>query len=162
MANVWHLKTGFISPQFHVVFDDLFESVFSSGPDDAVINAICKDLYNTSRKVFATDEHDAHDNLVYTPPPLDEVWLDEEGREQHKLELRQQHKRNDELMRLRDMEIADMAPTSATQGGPVPGGPIGDGALISDDDDSLILDDTESEGDFGVATLTTMMMTAER
>ena len=47
------------------------------------------------------------------------------------------------------MEIADMAPTPATQGGPVPGGPVGDGALISDDDDSFISNDTESEGDFG-------------
>ncbi len=49
-----------------------------------------------------------------------------------------------------DMEIAGMAPTPATQGGPVPGGPVGDGALISDDDDSFISNDTESEGDFGV------------
>ena len=48
------------------------------------------------------------------------------------------------------MEIADMAPTPATQGGPVPGGPVGDGALISDDDDSFISNNTESEGDFGV------------
>jgi hypothetical protein len=39
VANVRHLKTGFISPQYHVVFDDLFESVFSSGPDDAVTQA---------------------------------------------------------------------------------------------------------------------------
>ena len=35
------------------------------------------------------------------------------------------------------------------QGGPVPGGPSPDGALISDDDDSFISHDTESEGDFG-------------
>ncbi len=49
-------------------------------------------------------------------------------------------------MRLQDMEIADMAPTPATQGGPVPGVPISDGALISDDDDddSFISNDTES------------------
>jgi hypothetical protein len=81
------LKTGFISPQYHVVFDDLFESVFSSGPDDAVVDAICKDLYGSSCKVYATDEYDAHDNLVYKPPPLDEVWLDAESRERGKLEL---------------------------------------------------------------------------
>ena len=49
------------------------------------------------------------------------------------------------------MEIADMATTPATQGGPVPSVPIGDGALISDDDDdSFVSNDTESEGDFGV------------
>ena len=76
VANVRHLKTGFISPQYHVVYDDFFKSVFSSGPDDAVVDAICKDLYGSSCKVYATDEYDAHDNLVYKPPPLDEVWLD--------------------------------------------------------------------------------------
>ena len=120
VANVRHLKTGFVSPQYHVVFDDLFESVFSSGPDDAVVDAICEDLYKTSRDIYATDEYDAHDNLVYKPPPLDEVWLDAEGREQSKIELRQQRKRNEELMRNREVEIVDMAPTPATQGGPVP------------------------------------------
>ncbi len=81
---------------------------------------------------------------------MDEVWLDAEGREQSKLELQQQRKRNDKLMRNRDMAIADMAPTPATQGGPVPNVPVPDGALISDDDnDSFISNDTESEGDFG-------------
>ena len=116
VANVRHLKTGFISPQYHVVFDDLFESVFSSGPNDAIVDAICEDLYRSSCKVHATEEYDAHNNLVYKPPPLDEVWLDAEGREQSKLELWQQQQRNDELMRNRDMAIADMAPTPATQG----------------------------------------------
>jgi len=108
-------------------------------------------IYGSSCEVYATDEYDVHDNLVYKPPPLDKVWLDAEGCEQSKLELRQQQKRNDELMRNRDMAIADMAPTPATQGGPVPNDPVPDGALISDDDDddSFISNDTESEGDFG-------------
>jgi len=87
VANVRHLTTGFISPQYHMVFDDLFESVFISGPNDAIVDAICKDLYRSSCEVYATEEYDGHDNLVYKPPPLDEVWLDAEGREQRKLEL---------------------------------------------------------------------------
>ena len=99
VANIRHLKTGFVSPQYHVVFDDLFELVFSTGPNDAVVDAICEDLYKTSRDSYATDKYDAHDNLVYKPPPLDKVWLDAEGREQSKIKLRQQRKCNDELMR---------------------------------------------------------------
>ena len=98
VANVRHLKTGFLSLQYHLVFDDLFESVFSSGPNDAIVDAMCKDPYESSCEVYATDKYDAHDNLVYKPPSLDEVWLDAEGREQSKLELRQQRKRNDKLM----------------------------------------------------------------
>ena len=87
VANIWHLKTGYVSPQYHVVFDDLFETVFSSGADNALVNSICENLYGTSCKIYATDEYDAHDNLVYTPPSLDEVWLDEEGCKQSKIEL---------------------------------------------------------------------------
>jgi len=53
-------------------------------------------------------------------------------------------------MRNREVEIVGMAPTPATQGGPVPGVPVPDGALISDDNNSFISLDTESEGDFGL------------
>ncbi len=35
-------------------------------------------------------------------------------------------------------------------GGPVPSGLVGDGALILDEDDAFISNNTESEGDFGV------------
>ncbi len=42
VANVCHLSTGYVSPQFHVVFDDLFETVVCNGYNDAVINSICK------------------------------------------------------------------------------------------------------------------------
>jgi hypothetical protein len=86
-ANIWHLKMGYFRPQYHVVFDDLFKNVFSSGADNALINSICKNLYGQSCKFYATDEYDAHNNLVYKPPPLDEVWLDAEGCEHSKIEL---------------------------------------------------------------------------
>ena len=87
VANVWHLKTGCVIPQYHVVFDDLFETVFSSGANNALIDSICENLHGTSCEVYATNEYDAHDNLVYKPPPLDEVWLDAQGLKQSKFEL---------------------------------------------------------------------------
>ena len=116
VANIRHLKTGYISPQYHFVFDDLFKTVFSSGANDALVDSICEHLYGTSCEVYATDEYDANDNLVYKPPPLDEVWLDAEGHEQSKVELRQQRKRNKELMRNREVATKDMVPTPITQG----------------------------------------------
>jgi len=97
---------------------------------------------------LTNDKYDAHNNLVYKPPPLDEVWLDAEGREQSKIELRKQHKRNEELLRNREVATKDMVQTPATQGGHVPSIPTQDGALISSDDDSFI-SDNESEGGFG-------------
>ena len=86
------MGTGYVIPQYHVVFDDLFETVFNSGADDALVDSISKTLYGTSCEVYATDEYDADNNLVYKPPPLDEVWLDAEGCEQSKVELRKQRK----------------------------------------------------------------------
>ena len=54
---------------------------------------------------------------------------------------------------MRNCEVVtkDMVPIPITQGGHVPDIPLPDGALISDDDDSFILSDTESEGGFGGA-----------
>ena len=101
-------------------FDDLFETVFSSGAINALANSICENLKGTSCKIFATDEYDTHDNLVYKPPPLDEFWLDAEGRKQSKIEILQQRKRNDELMRNCEVATKDMVPTSITQGGACP------------------------------------------
>jgi hypothetical protein len=40
VANAWHLTTGYISPQFHVVFDDLFDAVTCIGVDDHVVESI--------------------------------------------------------------------------------------------------------------------------
>ena len=40
VAKVRHLSTGFVSPQYHIVFDDQFETVYSSGEDDGVVDAI--------------------------------------------------------------------------------------------------------------------------
>jgi hypothetical protein len=150
IANIWHLKTSYVSPQYHVVFDDLSKTVFSSGANDALVDSICKNLYGTSCEIYATDEYDAHDNLVYKPLPLDEVWLDAEGHEQSKTELRKQCKRNEESMRNCEVATKDMVPTPATQGGHVPDIPLPDGALISNDDDSFI-SNAESEGGFGGA-----------
>ncbi len=45
VANVWHLITGYISPQFHVVFDDLFETVNCIGVDDRIVESICNGLF---------------------------------------------------------------------------------------------------------------------
>ncbi len=45
VVNVRHLLTGYVSPQLHVLFDDLFETVVCYGDNDAVINSICDGLF---------------------------------------------------------------------------------------------------------------------
>ncbi len=58
VANVRHLTTGYISPQFHVVFDDLFETVNRTGVDDQVVESICNGLFQRNRELYAEDELD--------------------------------------------------------------------------------------------------------
>ena len=45
VANVRHLSTGHMSPQFHVIFDDLVETVVCNGDNDAVVNSIWDGLF---------------------------------------------------------------------------------------------------------------------
>jgi hypothetical protein len=68
-----------VSPQFHVIFDDLFETVICNGNNDAVVNSIRNGLFNRNRELYVEDEFDADDVLIYKPPPLHEVWLNETG-----------------------------------------------------------------------------------
>jgi hypothetical protein len=56
VANVRHLKTGYISPQYHVVFDDLFESVFISGPNNVVVDAINQAKLSGATMVIASND----------------------------------------------------------------------------------------------------------
>ena len=46
IANVLHLNTGHISPQCHAVFDNFFETVYSTGENYPIYNAICNNLFD--------------------------------------------------------------------------------------------------------------------
>jgi hypothetical protein len=41
VATVCHLTTSFVSPQFHVVFDDHFHTVYGDGEGNLITDAIC-------------------------------------------------------------------------------------------------------------------------
>jgi hypothetical protein len=79
VAKVHHSSTNFISTQFHVVFDDLSETVNRTGVDEPVIKSTCQDLFQLNRELHAEEELDKAGNLIYWSPPLHEVWLDEAG-----------------------------------------------------------------------------------
>jgi hypothetical protein len=65
MANVCHLSTNFISPQFHVVFNDLFKTVNRIGVDEPVIEYICQDLFQHNRELYAEEELNKAGNIIY-------------------------------------------------------------------------------------------------
>ena len=58
VVNVCHLSKGYISPQFHLFFDALFETFISTRNDQSVFDAICNDLFDLNRDWYAKDEHD--------------------------------------------------------------------------------------------------------
>ncbi len=87
VADVRHLSTGYVSPQFHVMFDDLFETVVLNGDNDAINNSICDGLFERNGELYVKDKFNADGMLVYKPPPLHEVWLDEADHRQGKEDL---------------------------------------------------------------------------
>ena len=90
VALVRNLHTGYVSPQYHVVFDDKFETVFNDGKSSAELDKICDELFVSSRECFVEDEYDEDEMLVYRPPPLDEVWLSEPERRERRKSLEEQ------------------------------------------------------------------------
>jgi transposase InsO family protein len=93
VALVRNLHTGYVSPQYHVVFDDKFETVFNDNKSSAELDKICAELFVSSRECFVEDEYDEDGMLVYRPPPLDEVWLSEPERRERRKFLEEQRNR---------------------------------------------------------------------
>lgn len=140
VAKVRHLSTGHVSPQYHVVFDDLFETVFNDGISDEVSDAICTKLFEESRDFYVEPEFNDDGDLVYSPPPLDEIWLTEPERRDRKQRLRDQRLRSRELMRERARSIPASSPEhSPTQ-------PSRDLPQISDDERSIESDSPVQQG----------------
>ncbi len=47
VANICHLSTSYMSPQYHLFFDDLSETVFGTG-NDALLDYICNQLFDSA------------------------------------------------------------------------------------------------------------------
>ena len=145
VANVRHLKTGHVSPQYHCVFDDLFQTVFSDGGDQRVIDAICNTLWENNREQYAEEEYDEDGMLVYQPPPLDKVWLTEPERRDRENRLRNQRSRQRRREKMIiDAIPADLNPTSTPDHESLPGIVSRSG---SSSDSSTLGVVHESEGD---------------
>ena len=142
VALVRNLLTGKISPQYHVVFDDAFQTVFGVDSDPEVVTKIDEEIWENGHDYYAEAEYDESGDLVYSPPPLEECWLTEAEIEKAKVAAGEQKAR---AKRRRQERIAQ-----------IPGNTTSDWAtqrdldIVSDDDDSLSAGDSESEGDFNL------------
>ena len=78
-------RTGKISPQFHVVFDDWFTSVLSVGTDNAFEPSMWQTLFSHSRYHYMFDDHDTISlSDDWTDPRLQNV-LDNHQHQLHQL-----------------------------------------------------------------------------
>jgi hypothetical protein len=76
-----------------VVFDDHFHTVYGDGEGNLITDPICDLLWENDGELYAEDEYGPDGSLIYTPPPLDKVWLDEEGLHERRERLLDQHRR---------------------------------------------------------------------
>ena len=150
VAMVRNLHTGHVSPQYHCVFDDRFDTIFTTTKTDEEVDDICDQLFVTNRDCYVEEEYDADDLLVYKPPPLDEVWLSTPERIERKEQLNKQRIRNE----ARERRIRDEVQTKTGKSSDLPDLVAPDSDDDSSDDESMSDDplprrDSVSEGDDG-------------
>ena len=75
-----------------MVFGDLFEIFIFQVDDDSTIEVICSDIFDINNDWYAGEEFDNADNIIYQPPPLHNVWLDERVRRDWKQDLVQKRR----------------------------------------------------------------------
>ncbi len=87
---VWNIYTIHVSPQYHVVFDDKYETIFNMGTSEEQFDAMYNVLFENSCNWYAEEGCYDDNNLVYKPPPLDKVCLLEPERQDQSAALDEQ------------------------------------------------------------------------
>ena len=148
VTNVRNLRTGYISPQYHLVFDDLFETTVHIGDNEPVIDNICNELFDSIRNWYSEEEFDPDGQLIYHPPPLADVCIDNRGRQELKEQLGKQQHCQEQHIRERNNYVPEpyIIPLHTKDDPPPIGAPISD-YESSDDDSFAEYTHTESEGD---------------
>ena len=144
VALVRNLHTNYVSPQYHLVFDDKFDTIFQESKTEEELELICQDLFESNRDCYVDPEGEFDDGiLVYKPPPLDEVWLSDTERRERKAKLSRQRQRH----AVRERTLQDKRQTERRS-------PLPDLVSESDsdsdddfDDDPSSQVDSRSEGD---------------
>jgi hypothetical protein len=90
---VHNIRTGSISPQFHVVYDDRFTTIPSRLDDDNIIKEDWEELLTFSRMLLIDEDDQA-------PKLLDEGWLLEDELKDKK-RRQEQYKRNQAIPMIR-------------------------------------------------------------
>ena len=87
VALVCHLQTNHVSPQFHIIHDDNFETILNDSPmDHDLADNIINKLFEDAREIYSEIEFSSDGTVIYKPPHLDDIWLDESERRAKRIE----------------------------------------------------------------------------
>ncbi len=99
------------------------------------------DIFDTSCEVYTNIERSDDGAIVYAPPPLDDIWLDEGERRDKKLELARECAQTQDHWRFKaeapPVPVPTTAPTPVPTMGPCfPDGPVVSNNYSSESSDS--------------------------
>ena len=78
VGRVWNLTTNYVSPQYHLVYDDLFQTIFNDTKlVDSTVGTVFDELFENERDWYSKIETDKSGTILHEPPPLEDVWLSE-------------------------------------------------------------------------------------
>ena len=151
VAKVRNLSTNFISPQFHVIFDDKFTTIQNDTKlEDTALESIFTELFETCRDYYGEEplESDSGERLDELPE-LNDEWLNEA--EQREKKSRNEEKRarqvdlvNEQIAEAEKLNnsydpVYPILPTDGPSNDPSP-----DAHAISDDESSIEYGDNGS------------------
>jgi hypothetical protein len=106
VALVRHLQTNHVSPQFHIIHNNNFETVLNDAPMDHDLNdTLINELFEDAQEIYLEIEISPDGTVLYKPPPLDDVWLDKSERRAKRIEIEKERAYNCDRWKLNNDEI---------------------------------------------------------
>ena len=66
VANFRNLSIGYVCSHFHIILDELFQTVFCSGEDDIMVDVGFNQLFENNQDVYTKDEFNRRIDLLLT------------------------------------------------------------------------------------------------
>ena len=144
VARVRNLGTNFVSPQFHVVFDDMFSTIHNDVQmKDTAVQGIFEDLFETCTDYYGEEIETPEGADAESDPPLElgGEWLTEPERREKKARQEEWRARQHKI---RQNQAKEFEQLNADYNPPLPisidhdDDPPPDSSAISDDDNSSV------------------------
>jgi hypothetical protein len=120
-----------------LIHDGNFETILNDTPlDHPLTDEHLLDLFETSREVYSDIEQSEDGAIVYTPPPLDDIWLDEGKRREKRLQVANERACARDHRKFEAAEAPVPVPSLQTPAIPHPTPQRPSGPMVSDDESS--------------------------